>query len=351
LVPSGLEVWLVLRYGDIEMVFKDRRFSRREAIRRGAALVPDARMELLDGVLQNIDGEPHATMRRLFTDEYGHDRVPGWRAVIRRVAHAAIDGLTPGKVFDLRADFFEPVASRSAEEIFGFPEDWGPTRLEFLFDAGLMRDFQACLTSVLRREETLAEGSYLRGLAGACREGRIAEIDLINNLLVIMSATLQGLGGPFMGGLFALLRDRAQWEALVGDRSRVPNAVEEALRCFPNGDGQFLRVATEDVALSGVKIRRGEAVMAPAAAANIDPEVFPEPRRFDIRRSNSHRHMAFAAGPHFCLGWLLAKVWMQTALGVLLERLPSLRLAVEPEAVTYRPMPLINIMDRLPAKC
>jgi nocardicin N-oxygenase len=333
------------------MVHKDPRFSRAEAVRCGAALVPDARMEVETGVLQNTDAESHAQLRRVFADHFGHGQEARWTDIIRREADTVLAGRAPGDVFDLRAEFFEPVARRSAETIIGLPMPQDPRILELIFDGRLMLDLQARLRSALRRREGLVEGSVLEHLGAAVGEGLISEIDLINNLLVIVAATYQGMGGPFLGGLFALLRDRSQWETCLQDRSVLPNAVEEMLRCYPNGDGQFLRVATEDVVLSGVTIRRGEAVLAPVAAADADPEVFPDPRRFDVRRPNSQENLAFGTGTHFCLGWLLAKVWMQTALAALLERLPSLHLAADPDLITYRPSPLMNIMDRLPVKC
>ena len=105
----------------------------------------------------------------------------------------------------------------------------------------------------------------------------------------------------------------------------------------------------EDLCLSGVEIHRGDAVLAPVSAANADPAIFPEPRKFDVRRANSNRHMAFSIGRHHCLGWRVAKVFMEAALRVLLDQAPSLHLAVEPDTIKYRHMPLISIMEALPA--
>ena len=123
------------------------------------------------------------------------------------------------------------------------------------------------------------------------------------------------------------------------------------LRCYPNGDGQFLRIAMDKAELSNVTIRPGDAVLAPVPAANVDPSVFSDPRRFDVRRSNCKKHIAFGIGPHRCLGSLLVQVWMETALLALIDRFPTLRLAIAPAEITYRPIPLINMLERLPVTC
>jgi cytochrome P450 len=219
--------------------------------------------------------------------------------------------------------------------------------LELFFDPILVDKLSQRISSILEGE-SINPGSYLGQLKACCESGLITDGELLMNLVVFCTVTFEAVGGPFLGGIFALLRDRNQWVQCLNDRSLVPNAVEEMLRCYPNGDGQFLRIALNDVVLSGVKISTGDAVLAPAAAANADPDVFPDPRRFDITRESSKRNIAFAVGRHHCLGWAVSKTWMQAALTALLDRLPSLRLATQPEAITYRHMPLINIMENLP---
>ena len=347
MLPSGLEAWLVTRYADICTILRDPTFSREEAIRVGAALVKAPSIEVKSGVLQNTDGQHHSRLRSVFATHYSQSHASRWIDVIQTIAHETIDSLLVDRAFDLRAQFFEPVARRSAEKIFGFPLGRGSGTLELFFDEQKTIIFQERLVAMLREQDPPA-GSFLDALKSASRNGLISEPDLVVNLIVLMTVTFQAVGGPFLGGIFALLRDRNQWETCRLERSRLPNAVDEMLRCYPNGDGQFLRVALDNVVLSGVDIRRGEAVLAPAAAANVDPAVFPDPRRFDVLRPNSNRHIAFGLGSHRCLGSTLVEVWMLTALAALLERLPSLRLAVEPKSITFRPISLINIMDRLP---
>ncbi|MBV8383847.1 MAG: hypothetical protein JOZ63_14655 [Planctomycetaceae bacterium] len=82
-VPSGWEAWLVTRYSDVCMVHKDKRFSRDEAVRVGAALVENAGMEVEAGVLQNTDGEEHARLRRVFASHYGVGIANGQKPTLR----------------------------------------------------------------------------------------------------------------------------------------------------------------------------------------------------------------------------------------------------------------------------
>jgi cytochrome P450 len=348
LVPSGLNVWLVTRYEDVCTVHRDVVFSRDEAVRAGAALVKGAGMEVEDGVLQNTDGDRHSRLRRVFASHYGQPNVSNWARIIQSEARKAIDGFKPDEVFDLRGNFFEPVARRSAETIFGFPVSANSRLLEHFFEASMLFDLRERVVSSLRDGVRPPPGSYLGILNSARSEGLISEPELVMNLIVFMIATLEAIAAPFLGGIFALLRNRDQWEICLRERWLLPNAVDEMLRCYPNGDGIFLRIAMKNIVLSGVEIRRGDAVLAPVSAANVDPAVFPNPRRYDARRQNSNKHVAFSVGRHQCIGLLLAKVWMRTALETLLDRLPSLRLAVAPTSITYRPVQLISIMERLP---
>jgi len=85
----------------------------------------------------------------------------------------------------------------------------------------------------------------------------------------------------------------------------------------------------EPVELCGVRLERGMIVGALLAAANRDPEHFPEPERFDVARPEN-RHLSFGLGSHFCLGASLARLETQAALGALLRRFPDFSGPSEP---------------------
>jgi cytochrome P450 len=126
--------------------------------------------------------------------------------------------------------------------------------------------------------------------------------------------------------LVALLSERPdQFELIKNDRSLIARAIEETLRW----DGPIninYRAVTRDTELCGVKLPKGAVIQTMSGMANRDPALFPDPGRFDLMRENARAHMAFATGPHICLGQHLARLEMTRAMNILLDRFPNLRL-------------------------
>jgi len=127
-------------------------------------------------------------------------------------------------------------------------------------------------------------------------------------------------------------------EAVKADRSLVPGAVDESLRLEPAA-GRVDRYATADVELGGAPIRRGDLVIVSLTGANRDPAFFADPDRFDLRRPEVRSHVAFAQGPHACVGVHLARLETTAALEAALDGWPGLRLdpeATAPTGVVFR---------------
>jgi cytochrome P450 len=129
--------------------------------------------------------------------------------------------------------------------------------------------------------------------------------------------------------LFALLNDRAQFDALYGDRSLFAQAFEEVVRWEPPVT-VILRRATEDTELAGVAIEAGADVALMIGAANRDERKYTDPDRYDMFRSQ-RQHVGFGFGVHVCLGMHLARMESRIAINTLLDRLGPLTLDREAE--------------------
>lgn len=144
-------------------------------------------------------------------------------------------------------------------------------------------------------------------------------------------------------GVWTLLRHPDQLRKLRADPSLIKNAVEEILR-FESPVVQTARIPMDDVKIGGCPVKRGESVLASLAAANRDPDVYPESDRFDITRRDVHHH-SFGGGVHFCLGSPLARLEAQLAISALVQRFPNLRLADEP--LEWRALPAFRGLTTL----
>jgi cytochrome P450 len=126
-------------------------------------------------------------------------------------------------------------------------------------------------------------------------------------------------------GLLALFEQSGAMRTLQAEPALLSSAIEEFLR-YESPNQRIMRLAKTDVELGGTVIQQGQAIMLVLGAANRDAAQFPEPDRLDLRRA-PNRHLAFAAGAHFCIGAPLARLEAHIALRSLLERFPRLRAA------------------------
>ena len=130
--------------------------------------------------------------------------------------------------------------------------------------------------------------------------------------------------------LFANYPD--QWNLVRHDPSLIPAAINEILRMEAPIQG-FSRYVARDYDLDGVLLPEGSRAIIFYGAANRDPRQFPHPDRFDVRRDNAGRHMAFGAGPHMCLGMNLAKLEMRALFTALARKVKRFQIEAEERAL------------------
>jgi len=169
--------------------------------------------------------------------------------------------------------------------------------------------------------------------------------EVISNAAVIMFGGIETTEGMIGNVILHLLKNPGQLAQVREDPDLVPGAVEESLRLEPAA-AVVDRYASRDIALGGAQIRAGDLVTVSLAGAGRDPAVFPDPDTFDVRRPNARLNLAFAHGPHFCLGAHLARLEAQAAVRAVLT-LPGLRLdpahPAAPRGLVFRKPPSLRV--------
>jgi unspecific monooxygenase len=174
------------------------------------------------------------------------------------------------------------------------------------------------------RRDDLRDDLISQLLIAESEEGRLSEDELVATCILLLNAgheaTVHAIGNAVKG----ILERRLDPRTIFADARTTAATVEELLR-LDAPLHLFTRYALEGIEVSGVRLKKGEKIGLLLGAANRDPERFPDPDSFDLRR-DPNPHVAFGAGIHFCVGAPLARLEMATALPILFERLPGLRL-------------------------
>jgi cytochrome P450 len=177
--------------------------------------------------------------------------------------------------------------------------------------------------------------------------GRISHDELVTMLFLLLMAGSETTTHLIGGAVFELLKDPARRDWLEADWSRAGLAVEEFLRFVSAVQLSKPRFVREDMELAGVRLKKGDRIMALIVAANFDPAANDHPERLVLER-HPNRHLAFGTGIHFCLGHQLARMEAVCALRALFTRYPKLRLAVELSEIRWRRRPGLRSLVKLP---
>lgn len=317
-VPA-LGGWLVTSYAAADRVMRDPASFTVDDPRFSTARVVGASMLSTDGVAHMRHRGPFTAVFRP-ADVHARFAV----AVDTRIRDL-LDAVEPAGVGDLRRQLAGPLAVGVVADLLGLDVAadtvlaWYAAISDAVSGVSAGREVSAAGTAAF---EALAERVHvaIAGrslLADVVRDG-LAVQDAVANAAVLMFGGIDTTEGMITNALLHLL-------SYVDRVDSVANAVEESIR-FEPAAAVVDRYATRDVELAGASIRRGDLVTVSIAGANRDPEVFADPDRFDVHRANVRRHLAFARGPHFCLGADLARLETVAVVEAVFGRLRGLRL-------------------------
>jgi len=345
-----LHTWVVTRYVDVLEVlhtFSAQRTHTPEKLDSLGLSKMAPVAKLMVGQMLFMDPPSHTRLRRLASYAFSPGRVAVLRVHIREIVGRLLDVVQANRRMDVIADLAEPLPSIVTAEMLGVPvEDKDRLKAWSANFAEMLGNFQHNPENAQRMLQTVQEMTAyfheaIRKQRDNPREGLVhslmtAEIDgdhltddeVVATCIVTMVGGLETTTNLIGNGVLSLLRNREQMERLQSDQTLIPSAVEEMLR-YESPSQHTGRLAPHDRELGGKMIRSGQAVMAVMAAANRDPERFPDPDRFDIARQDN-RHLAFGYAAHFCFGSALARVEGQEAFHAMMRRMPNLSLRPGP---------------------
>jgi cytochrome P450 len=362
-VPA-LDGWLVTRHDLALEVMRD----------ADTFTVDDPRFstaQVIGPSMLSLDGDEHARHRAPFVGPFRAVAVrERFAGVTADAAERLIEALAPASGAELRGSFAGPLAATIVTRALGLDPREAPAVLAW-YDAivtsvtritageGPTPEGQAAFTGLRERlEAVITDGRQSSLLAAAASPGSgsgsalgsspasgsgsspasrsgsamvpvsdtaLSHEQIVSNAAVLLFGGIETTEGMLANAVLHLLQ-RPELVALVrDDAARLDAAIDESLRLEPAA-AVIDRYAMADATLGGASIARGELVRISITAANRDPAVFPDPDTFELGRPNLRRHLAFAQGPHVCVGVHLARLEARVSVGALLRGLPGLRL-------------------------
>jgi cytochrome P450 len=349
-----LYTWVVTRYVDVMEVLHKFSANRTHTPEKLEAMGLSEMSPIAQLMLKQMlfmDPPAHTRLRSLAAHAFTPARVELLRSHIREITGRLVDEVQREGSMDVIRDLAEPLPSIVTAEMLGVPvsdrdqlKAWSADFAEMLGNfqhnperAPRMRRTVSGMTAyfrdAIRRQMDSPREGLVHSLMTAEIDGdRLNEDEIVATSIVTMVGGLETTTNLIGNGVLTLLRNPGEMERLKGDLSLIPSAVEEMLR-YESPSQHTGRLAPEDYKLGDKLIRKGQAVMAVMAAANRDPERFPDPDRFDVTRQEN-RHLAFGYAAHFCFGAALARVEGQEVFDAVIRRMPDLRL--EPGPLVWR---------------
>jgi len=365
-------IWFVTRYEDVVAMLTDDRFVLDPALaftpeelaeRRADGTAPDLDPRVNTSLL-NLDGADHRRLRKLVAQAFTPRIVEQQRPRIEEIADGLVDRVAASGRMELVDDFAFPLPITVIAELLGIPVDdqdrfraWSSTFVTPALTPELQEEaarhgeeFIAYLDELFARRRTDPAGDLVSALVRAEDEGdHLSENELYSMVVLLVVAGHETTVSLITSAVLGLLTHPDELAALLSDMSRISSAVEELLRFDSPVERTITRWVAADVELGGQRLAHGDLAIAVLGSANRDEAQFVGADTLDLARADT-RHVGFGRGPHFCLGAPLARLETEVALTTLLERLPSLRLAIAEDDLYWRPIPLFRSLASLPVE-
>jgi cytochrome P450 len=347
---------VVGRHADCSAVLRDPRASSERDKSLVAPAIPRRTRERPSFL--SLDPPDHTRLRRLVSKAFTARTIARLKPRIRAVTGELLGAAAAAGQLEVVSQLAYPLPVRIISEMLGVPVEDHPrfagwsARLAssvqpgFGIDAAQAQarataaqvasdEFAAYFSELIALRRAQPTEDLLSEMISAEDAGqKLTEDELIATCILLLVAGHETTVGLISNAILALLRHPGQLALLQEDPSLAAAAVEETLR-YDAPVQMTGRVARGGMQIGNVAARDGALVLLLLAATGRDPDAFTDPDTFDIRRRGAANHLAFAAGPHFCLGAPLARLEATIALQEFATRLAAPEL--DPDALRYKP--------------
>lgn len=347
---SAARTWLVTSYDEGRACLADPRLSL-DKRNKGEDLEP--------GDFLGTDPPEHTRLRRLVLHDFSPASVHKWAPTIADICEESIDAFASRGSAELVAEYALQVPVSLIHAFLGVPKSERKSAhhcIDHFFHAGF--------TDKSANPATEAMESYVRELIEykrhnpgndvttrliqALDQGEVRDEDELSGIVyVLLGAGHLSTVPVLSSAIVRLLQHPEQLHDHASDRLFWSRAAEEALRYDSAVQISHRRVAMSDLRIGDVMISKGDIVVVSLAGANRDPVQFVDPEEFFAHRPR-RSHLAFGHGIHLCVGAHLARLELEIALSVLFSRLPTLRLNMPDDEITWVLGPTLRGIAKIP---
>jgi cytochrome P450 len=353
--PFGGEAWLLSRYDDVATVLKDTERFKNDVGNTTGETRPYDRVyipKIFKAFARSmifVDGLDHQRLRNLAMRAFTTVRVNSLENRIERIAAALLNDAAGRKEFDLIADFALPLPLRIISEMLGVSADERKSFHATLQRVMTVRDAWHIVLNtptfyslyrffkrLLDRKRSEPGDDLTSALIEAEEEGdRLTPEELMGTVFLLLFAGHETTVNLIGNGTLALLENPDELTCLRANPSLLADAVEEMLRYYSPAHTTQRRHVAKSCSIGSVDLKKGDVLAPLVGAANRDERAFENAGTFNVRRT-PNKHLAFGAGPHFCIGAHLSRLEGRIAFGALLNRFTNFRLAIDRSKLRWR---------------